>query len=865
MRTARQRRRLGRLAPAIGLLAWADPGPAWAQEGLAERTVASWDFEERDLHLDPVPMRWFRVNGGKDVDGGRFPAWNRAELADAHAVSGEWSVMLPTEGGSTAMRLASGVVPVLPGARYAVTAMVRTEELHHAAAFVRAWTLDAQLNPTKGGAAVSEAVRTEGNWKRVTFILEAPQDAAWFQAEVQLLQPDEFGGFERDTGEVVERDFSGSAWFDDLALVQVPRIEMESSTPAGLYEAPARPTLRVRIEDLTRRPLDSLVVIYDIDGREVARRAMPRSQMGRPIEWAPDLPGFGWYRAVLSVSGDSATLGSVRTDFVWGPALPRIGHPRGLGVAVDPDRVSAEVLGAMLVFVEPGMIEIPIHPERGPAGATIAAAMLEREHELVLRADAPLLADEQTIRDWMGGVADVVARLGERARRVKVGDGGDDAAFWSGRPPVDIGLLRAALRETVPDPIVLLPWDLRHIRNDTSSMADALSIEVPWTVSASAIEIGADDWASERSHVVVLEASPHAMGGRRASCERLVRKAAMAWASGREQVLLRDPILTSGDELRASPELAAWRTISFALGGATYAGTVPAATGVRALIGQRADGGVLIAWNEGAEPADAIIEGYMGEGPFVAHDIFGNRIPLGVKEGVVRLPVGQGPVILEGVDGRVLRFRSGIRFEPKVIPARVERLDGDVVISNPWETPIAGRLRLREPGGGAWEFLPRVIPFRLEAGESRRYPVEFSFGPGEESGPRVLSAEIEVRGERDLPVMYAPMPIEIALEGIDLTTGYRFVPRRDGRPDNVVINAVVTNLGNQAIALEAIAFAPGFAGQQAPVGKIRPGETVTRTFVFESGAATLRGRSIRVGLTEIDGTGRLNRTIEVDP
>lgn len=852
------------IAPLLLALAAAAPAPA-QDDPLADRTVASWDFEERRFHLEPVPMRWFRVNGGQDVDGGRFPPWNRAELSDAQRVSGEWSVKLPTAGGSTAMRLASGVVPVLPGARYAVTAMVRTEGLHHAAGFVRAWTLDAQLRPIASSQRVSRPVRTEGVWKRVTFVIEAPDNAAWFQAELQLLQPDEMEGFQRAPAEVIERDFSGSAWFDDVALVQVPRIEMRTTRPAGIFEAPGKPTLEVRIEDMTRRPLDALVTIYDIDGKQVARRPMPRTQMGRPIEWSPDLPGYGWYRATLSVSGDSATLGSVRTDFVWGPKLPRVGHPRGLGLVADIDRIEPAVLDAMLRFVEPGTIETAVSPERGGGSTALAAALLEREHELILRADAPHFVSPEMMRDWMGGVADIVARLGERARRVIVTDADDDAAFWSAKAPVDLDVLRAALRETVPDPIVMLRWDLRHLENNASASADDLAYVVPWSAPPMAVEVGSRDWPSSTDRVVIIEVTPSDMGGRRSSCESVAKKAALAWAAGHPRVLLTDPLSVHEDAWSASAELAAWRTMAHTLGGTIYEGSMPTAKGVRALIGQRADTGVLIAWNSGAEQRDAVIRGYLGEGPFHAYDIFGNDVPVQISDGKVRLEVGSSPVILNGIDPRVLRFRAGIRFEPQIIPARVERLDGDLIITNPWETPITGRVRLREPGQSAWDFLPRVIPFRLEGGETRRYAVEFSFGPGEESGRRELTAEVEVRGERDLPVMSAPMPVEIALEGIELTTAYRFSSRRDGRPENLVVSLVVTNVGSQAISLEAVAFAPGFAGRQAPVGKVHPGESVTRTFVFEAGAESLRGKSVRVGLTEIDGTGRLNRTIDIDP
>ncbi len=842
-------------------------GAATAQsdDPLEGRTVASWDFEERELHLDPVPLRWFRVNGGAGVDGGRFPAWNRAEMSDAHAVSGNWSVMLPTAGGSTAMRLASGVIPVLPGARYAVTAMVRTEGLDHAAARVRAWTLDAQLRPLDSGQTLSEPVRTEGVWKRVTSVLEVPDDAAWFQVEVLLLQPEELRETARAPGQVIERDFSGAAWFDDIALIQVPHIEMTTTEVSGMYSAPRRPALTVRIEDMTRRPLDSTIVIHDIDGNEIARREMPRTQMGRPIVWEPDLPAYGWYRAVLRVSGESTVLGAARCDFVWGPDIHRTGRVRGLGVVLDAALTDDDWVEALLRFAEPRTVELPIRAEYAAAGAARAASMLEHEHELVLVVQPPALGDARAVRDWMGSVADLVARLGERARRVQVGSGDEALAFWAESAPVDLQLLRSALGETVPRPVVVLPWDIRYSTNAVTSGADALSFRVPWTVSAPGIAVGADAWSGREDDALVLEPMPASMGGRRVSCESMVKKAVTAWASGIDRVMLDGAVWIRDGRLSVSAELAAWRTIAQALGGAAPAGSLPAEPRVRTFIGQRAEGGVLIAWSDGVEPESAVIEGYMGSGPFVLRDIFGNRLPLNARGGMVRIELGQSPVILEGVDPRVLRFRAGMRFEPRVIPARIERQEGDIVISNPWDTPIAGRVRLAEPGPERWEFGPRVIPFRLAPGETRRVPVEFSFGPGEESGRREIIAEVEVRGESDLPQMRIPMPVDVALEGIELSTAYRLIERRDGGPSNVLISLVVTNTGTQPIALEAMAFSPGFAGQQAPVGNVRPGDSVTRTFVFESAADAMAGTDVRIGLVEIDGTGRLNRTLRIQP
>src|SRR5690606_33019709 len=144
--------------------------------------------------------------------------------------------------------------------------------------------------------------------------------------------------------------------------------------------------------------------------------------------------------------------------------------------------------------------------------------------------DPPPLADARTVRDWMGGVADLVARLGERARRVQVGSGDEAAAFWADRPLIDLAMLRTALGETVPRPVVVLPWDIRFGVEQASRDADALAIRAPWTVPAGGILAGADAWEGRRDDALVIDPMPASMGGRRVSCEAVVRKAITAWS-----------------------------------------------------------------------------------------------------------------------------------------------------------------------------------------------------------------------------------------------------------------------------------------------------------------------------------------------
>ena len=111
--------------------------------------------------------------------------------------------------------------------------------------------------------------------------------------------------------------------------------------------------------------------------------------------------------------------------------------------------------------------------------------------------------------------------------------------------------------------------------------------------------------------------------------------------------------------------------------------------------------------------------------------------------------------------------------------------------------------------------------------------------------------------------MRVPLLVDLGLEAVELNAAYRLAPAPDGALTTLIIEALVTNTSQDVISLEAIALAPGFQSQTAPISSLEPGDSVVKRFVFFDGASALRGKRVRVSVREQAGSGRINKTLEI--
>lgn len=878
----------------------------------ASRVVHQFDFEERPQNPEPVPMHWIRAQDAPpDRDRPGFPAWNKAAFDTSQKVSGEHSVLLPTQGGSVSLRLSSGVLPAIPGADYRIVGKVRTDGVSHARARISARYLNSLGQPLPASEAESRLASTGGAWQTLEVELRGEhRDAAWIQIDLELLQPrDQASQIESHTGwsadddevglaashQVWLEDVSGGAWFDDVVVLQTPRVELGTRGPTNITIGPQRPVIRIVLRDLTGERLRARATVLNLRGEVEAMQEFMLSVGGGQTDWTPQIDGYGWRRVRLETLSDGEVVASEEASFVWLPEgepsdeadrfavlveglapseltnLPELASATGSGsvqISVWETGVTRQGLPEMIATLDAlvrrladlhmtigfslGRTPIELTRLLGLEPDNVIGALLAPASEGAGHAPPP---SEQ----YLGAM---LSKFGQRIRRWQLGRTGDNEAFWRPDLAEEVRTVESMFARLVPRPEITLPWSLEQAVDDRLPGGQRLTVTLPAGTPLDAIEAYAEHWRGRAE--VTLTLDPATGPDRHDAAVELMKRAVMAWAAGAPRLAIERPwSVGSGSLGREQPEptFAVWRQIAQRLGGRRVVGELPVADGARCLILDGPRGGALVGWRDWADPEDAVIETRLAETPVTIVDAFGNAAPAPVVDGLHRVQLDTTPIFVEGIDVPLALFRAGFRVEPAFLPAEARLHRVELELKNPWPMPISGVLRVVEPS--SWKIEPRVVAFDIPASQTLRMPVDVSFGLGEEAGMKRLVIDAEVLADRKYPRVRATAPIELGLMETDVTPSFSFLPDAQGRLVDMAVTLSITNNGTESVTLQAFTMAPGYPREQAPVSNLGPGESAVRRFVFPGGAEKLMGKKIRVGLIEVGGTGRLNRSLVI--
>jgi hypothetical protein len=680
---------------AAGVALCCAAGQAWSQgtrPATAGRVVKFFDFEEKATNPGDVPRYWYRAQDDPTVGRIRpgFPPWNEGRILYIEeggvAFSGEGAVKLPTDGGSTSLTLEAGVIPIFPQADYAVSARVRTEKLKHAGARLIARYLDRSGAAIAGSTRVSAVVRGE-EWTEVTLEIAGEYaQAADIQLELCLLQPSEDGS-EAGPRAVRHQDVTGAAWFDDVAVIQLPRVELSTTAPLNVGAEELPPEVLASVRDLTGEALELKLEVVDAWGGRIDTYTSPPTGGAIETRWRPKLPKFGWYRVKMDIVAPNGRVGGSHVDLVW---LPRTETGGALALDASPARTRASTsrdrerfgvmlnslpkgdagdLGSTLRAIGSGRVTVPLWPREGGAPETArlmtvvdellaewqeVAFSLERVPAALalaqkVPADDPwtvLIGDNGTWLPYLGTVFD---RYGQRVRRWQIGAMGDDRGFWRPGVGADMQRLERSLAKLVSGPRIGIPtrfdraWDTKSLLTG-SEPATLLSLVTP-DMSEVAIGDGvrafaaaADGLAAAPELNIVMQTMPVERYGNTAGASELVKRAVECWAAtppGRAgpTITIEQPWdLVGGQRERAMPrpELAAWSNLIARLSDRRVVGAFPVTEGVACYILAPAEGvpaergGALVAWNRSAMPSDAVIEAYLGDDALSVVDLYGN-------------------------------------------------------------------------------------------------------------------------------------------------------------------------------------------------------------------------------------------------
>lgn len=891
----------------------------------AARTVRLFDFEEEGFNPEEVPLGWLRAQHAPPgyVRPG-FPRWNAGVLDTSHAHGGRASVRLPTRGGSTSLLLSAGALPVFADNDYVVTCAVSTAGLSGARAVVAARFLDAAGAPLAGTEVRSDPILSDRRWTEVALRVEGSTGAAAsMQIELLLLQPSELAAAGRGRGApAVGDDLDGAAWFDDIRVAQLARVELATTSPGNIAVFPARPEVHCLVRDLTGERLRARLVVTDIDGLVVAETVRPVVDGSRPIMWLPDLPAFGHYTVRLDVLAGDALVGGAETSCLWVPAARDGAASASSGVrrtevGLIADPVEAEEV-AVLPWLAAGagasFVTLPAWAQGDAAGEVPYASVVRPAADPMLRAGvelafgltgvppglvrAGMFASDDGLRmlasaegPWLAEVRDLIDVYGQRVVRWRVARPEGELPPASAAIEGPVAAVRSVLSLLVPGPQIELGW--RGDWGPPPAGPDAVELLVPSSFGAEVLpEWLADVGRPPAGSHIVIDLPDESVFGARAVVTELCRRA-VALRAGYDLGAVEEPpalrlalrsawtwhAASPGRRARVdpAPAVGALRTLGERLGGRRITELFDAGPDIRCYmladagssgvggVGAGRGGGALVAWTDTPGEPGAVLRAPMGAGPVRVVDPFGNEreVPPEPGAGGERaIVLTEMPVFIEGVDLDLLRFIAAFHIEPRLIPAVAGQHDIEVVLRNPWPVVLTGRLQLsaaEEGGHNPAIWPPGPVGFSAEPGGTVRLGYTLTLGPGQESGVRQLDASVRLTAERSYGPLRLRAPLEIGLADLEMVATAT-APQASGR---TVVVARVTNRGGASRTLNLAALAPGRARLQVPISNLAPGDTIVKQFVFPAGERPLAGARIRLVLTDIDSAATLNKTVRV--
>ncbi|MBU6413118.1 MAG: hypothetical protein KGS45_06565 [Planctomycetes bacterium] len=660
------------------------PEPADRRPESAKRLVASFDFEEKDTNPDPVPRYWIRGQDDPSINRSRpgFPNWNTAELDFTVASGGIGSVILPTRGGSTSLILERGVIPIFAGADYQITARTRTADLKSARAVISASFLDAAGQLIPGTESRSLPAHTDGSWINIQLeVLGNSPKAAYLQLELLLLQPDQLP---RRIGDIVPRaDVKGAAWFDDIKVLQLPRIELTSTAPGNCFVGTNRPTLTASVRDLTGEDIDVHFNIFDAAGRVVAT-SQGRLESGRSsIDFTPSLPAFGWYSADVGIFSGTQRVGFAQVGLVWVPALPQRRDPTGIRAAADAPRESrfglllhdippvvASQLASVLRAARSGSVVLPAWtddltaadiPSRIAYLGTPITQLLTTNTSIslslpVVPADlaraAKVDADDvyglfsRPDSQWAAWIDPFLDRFGQRITRWQIGSTHSNPRLISSDLTRITNTLSSYLSRLVPGPTTVLAWPEEMV-GPTLPASVSLLVRTPHNAPSQAMP-GVLPSTVPDAACLVNSGHPDAAPLDRAA--ELARRMVELWIASHPAgqglsasrtdytFYLPQPWILAGPrrpQLSPTIELAVWRTMADRLSGRRVIGTFPAGDGITCYIlapdASRPDQdtprtAALVLWADAPLSSTFACSTSLGQGRITFTDLFGNTV-----------------------------------------------------------------------------------------------------------------------------------------------------------------------------------------------------------------------------------------------
>jgi hypothetical protein len=850
------------------------------------RIVKQFDFDEAALgNFESTPMNW------RPRRGPGYPRYLEARFDADVGRTAPPSFRFSLATGSMASDFLAREIPVQTKADYEISAWILSAGLTHARAYLSACLLDEAMNEIPESRRTSDALRGSSEkkeWVNVRILLIGGHPRArWIALACHAEQEDSSASAQSGGRAIHHHDVGATAWFDDIRVVRLPRLNLDISAVGNVFEPDQTPRCRARVADVDDEGLATSLAVLNIDGRTIRKLNVATSNIksdASSYDLGPLEPGY--YTARLAADAGGSTIAFRERAFVVaGQTAPAAQNP-GDGFGLIFDEVSLdhpEQVSRLAALAGPKLVKAPLWREsltddeilHGHEGTNrLLNSMRARGISVAATVDGIPRGLKAAAKD-RSGIIDLLCAAGEPWRAhlalVFVRYGAQVQAWQfggeTGSPLEDeahqveaMGRVRGELNELIGTPTLIVPRSTASVDRGPDSGGDIASVTLGEEVQSeeiaphlkAAVGKGGRCWAT----IVPPSREEHFWRSRIAETGR---RMILARVAGAEEVLIPQPWRISKDEeaIRVEPDetFSTFRTIAGILGGMKPVGALWLSPGVAGWLfeDEQSGRGTLAAWREGdgGESMTVTVDAGSAARRF---DIWGRESsPRKTAEGV-QFEVDVCPAMLAPVDIDRMKTLASFAIAPAKLTLSVELQTCEVVLTNAQATKLNGTLRLAAPAG--WMMTPSRLAVDLAPGQTMRESISLRLPSNQSAGELSLVGRLRSGGSaKDLLTMRAPINIGTSELAV------RLLARVED--DRVHVSARITNQSQREMAVRAVLIAGGRAPEGRLISNFAAGATTSRDYVIDN-ARELKGRYLRLCVEEVGGAARDNQVVRIE-
>ncbi|MBN1846313.1 MAG: hypothetical protein JW810_11560, partial [Sedimentisphaerales bacterium] len=837
-----------------------------------QRMMQTFDFEERRVHLDDLPMYWQQAPAAAG-----FPHYASGRLDSQRKRSGQYSFLLISDGGSVGFEYHPRRIAIRPGSDFQITGYVQMDQAPSCRARITCTLTDRKGNPIPSSQQASRLVpqqdeSTDG-WSRLeVYVPGSYPEARFLTIGIWLLQEEQWQKDLLVGSPIFRRDVNARAWFDDITIHQMPRVILGSNRPGNVFDGPQPAALAVEVEGISSLDYKVDLTVRNTNADLIHQEAWILTGLAdrpkvREIR-LPDLPA-GLYHARLSIYSGSLLVAT--RDLSFARLAPLNGTPTLSGMnfgilALDRNIGDWDTVIALTRHCNAKLIKLPVWrrlPEE--TGAIFSTPNFDRillqlqQNNIQVMAAfseipdalaAQLPPEQRSLLDllskdpdlWRPQLAFVLAQYARQVPYWQIGaeDRSQDMS-WDPRIRSVVDTMHAEFAKLVSQTVLAVPLSSMFQVNQAQIGTSHVALAIPSAIVPREIPSYLEDSRSRGMDVIWANVEPLASRyySRRHRIIDFAKRIAYTKKGGAQAIFTDHPWTQRAGNGRLVTEptelFLVYRTLADLLGGTDCIGQFQLAPDIQALIFDRDGTGTLLLWNQNynpeIHPEQANLEFYLGENP-VRIDLFGNAAPLETQNGLARFSVTEWPVLINNVNTRLMHLRSTVRLEPAVVDASIHRQTVQLTFSNPFTGPISGRLRFlrMQQQQNNWLIDPVAYNFTLRPQETFSQPLTLKFPRNEVGGQKELAALFTIDADRTYRFIQS-VPFEIRLAGVELS----IFARRAGQND-LLIQKVVTNTSDEEMTLQSFIDLPDRDRLERAIPHLPPGVTVTKSFRIPNAA-----------------------------